>query len=187
MKQYPGGLLEAHMLLDLGLLVLRLVVGGIIFGHGAQKLLGWFGGPGLAAATGMFGGHLRLRPAGFWALLGSLTEVVGGLLLVLGLLNSLGSAAVVAAMLMAVTVHWPKFWANQGGSELALIYLAAALTLGLTGAGAYSLDAALGLRLPEPATLIVGLVGAVVGVGVALGTRAPAAPTTSAPVAAAAH
>jgi putative oxidoreductase len=163
------------MFLDLGLLILRLVVGGIIFAHGAQKLFGWFGGPGLAAATGMFGGHLRLRPAGFWALLGSLTEVVGGLLLVLGLFNSLGSAAVVAAMLMAITVHWPKFWSNQGGYELALVFLVAALALGLTGAGAYSLDTALGLRLPEPATLLAALVGAVVGVGAALGTRAPVA------------
>ena len=56
------------MSLDLGLFLLRLVVGGVLVGHGAQKLFGWFGGPGLAGATGFFGAHLRLRPAAFWAL-----------------------------------------------------------------------------------------------------------------------
>jgi putative oxidoreductase len=167
------------MYADIGLLFLRLVVGAIIFGHGAQKLFGWFGGPGLAAATGMFGGHLRLRPAGFWAVLGSLTEVGGGILLAVGLLGSLSSAAIVAAMLMAVTVHWPKFWANEGGYEFALVLLVAALGLGLTGPGAYSLDAALGLRLPEPTTLVVSLLVAVIGVGVALGTRAPVSPAAT--------
>src|SRR3954463_16569289 len=171
------------MLLDFGLLILRLAVGAILFGHGAQKLFGWFGGPGLTAATGMFGSHLRLQPAPFWALVGSLTEVGGGLLLALGLLWPLGPVAIVAAMLMATTVHWPKFWAQDGGIELPLLLLSASLGLALTGPGAYALDRGLSLQLPEPLTLIVGLIAAVVGVGLALATRAPA----SAPVPATAH
>src|SRR4051794_23130395 len=138
---------------DLGLLVLRLVLGALLFGHGAQKLFGWFGGLGLATTTGFMGAHLRLRPAPFWALLGSLTEVGGGLLLAAGLLWPLGPVAVVAAMLMALTVHWPRFWAMDNGIEYPLVLLTAALALGLTGAGAYSLDQALNVRLPEPLTL----------------------------------
>jgi putative oxidoreductase len=168
------------MYVDLGLLLLRLVIGALLFGHGAQKLFGWFGGPGLAGTTGMFGSHLRLRPAPFWAFVGSLTEVVGGLLLVLGLLAPLGSIATVAAMLMAVNVHWPKLWATEGGFEYPLVILTGAIALALVGSGTYSLDSALAIQLPEPLTLIAGLILAVLGVGVALATRAPAAVETPA-------
>ena len=163
------------MLIDLGLLILRVAVGAILFGHGAQKLFGWFGGPGLTGATAMMGNHLRLRPAPFWAFVGSLTEVVGGLLLAAGLFGSLGSAAIVATMLMALTVHWPRFWAMNGGIEYPLLLLIAAIGLGLTGPGAYALDSLLGIHLPEPATLVGGLVLAVIGVAAALGSRTPAA------------
>ena len=159
---------------DLALLILRVAVGAIIFGHGAQKLFGWWGGPGLTAAAGMFGGHLRLRPAYFWAAFGSFTEVAGGLLLALGLLGPAGPVAVVDAMLMALTVHWPKFWAQEGGIEYPLVLLLAGLALGVAGPGAYSVDAALGWQLLTPATLIGGLLAAVIGVFVALATRTPA-------------
>jgi putative oxidoreductase len=160
---------------QLGLLVLRLVVGGLIFGHGAQKLFGWWGGPGLAGFIGMTGGHLRFRPAWLWGIVGAASETVGGLLVLLGLLGPLGPAAIVAAMLIAISVHWPAFWAQQQGYEYALLTLVAALALALTGPGSISFDAALGLALPEPATLIVALGLAVVGAVVALATRAPAA------------
>src|SRR4051794_5141893 len=146
------------MALDLGLLVLRLALGGLLFAHGAQKLFGWWGGPGLAGTTGMFGSHLRLRPASFWALVGTLSETGGGLLVALGLLTPLGAAAMVAAMLMAVNVHWPRFFAQNGGYEYPLLVLLSALAVDLTGPGAYSLDAQLGLALPEPMTVIVTLV-----------------------------
>lgn len=168
--------------LDLGLLVLRVVVGALLVGHGAQKLFGWFGGPGLAAATGMFGGHLRLRPARFWAVVGSLTEIGGGLMVAAGLLWPLGPVAVVAAMLMALTVHWPRFWAQDGGIEYPLVLLFAALAVGLTGPGSYALDSALSIQLPEPVSSIVGLVAAVLGVGVALVTRTPRHAPIQAPV-----
>ncbi|MCC7371339.1 MAG: DoxX family protein [Chloroflexi bacterium] len=171
------------MSVDLGLLVLRVAVGLILFGHGAQKLFGWFGGPGLAAATAMFGGHLRLRPAPFWVLVGSLSEVVGGLLLVAGLFGPAGAVAVVAAMLVAITVHWPAFWAQQGGIEYPLVLLVVALTLAIVGPGAYSLDSVLGLQLQTPLIVLGGLAVAVVGVGLALGTRAPATPSAQEAVA----
>jgi putative oxidoreductase len=165
------------MPIDLGILILRVVVGAVMFGHGAQKLFGWWGGPGLTGAAGFFGSHLRMRPAFFWAALGSFTEVAGGLLLALGFLGPLAPVAVVAAMAMAVSAHWPKFWAQQGGIEYPLVLLVAGLSLGITGSGAYSLDAALGLQLLTPVTLIGGLIAAVIGVFVALATRAPAPAT----------
>ncbi|MFN8637525.1 MAG: DoxX family membrane protein [Chloroflexota bacterium] len=173
------------MSLDLGLFLLRLVIGSLLFAHGAQKLFGWFGGPGLAGTVGMFGGYLRLRPARLWAILGGLSELGGGLLLAAGLFGPLGAAAVMAAMLMALTVHWPSFWAQDRGIEYPLTLLVVALALAVTGPGSLSLDAVLGLQLSEPLTLVVSLTGVLVGVGLALGTRAPAdAPATQEPAAA---
>ena len=62
---------------DLGVLILRLVVGGLMIGHGTQKLFGWFGGHGLAVTSAFFGSQLRLRPAGFWTLLAGLVHAAG--------------------------------------------------------------------------------------------------------------
>lgn len=152
-------------MLNLGLLILRLVLGLTFVGHGSQKLFGWFGGGGLSGTTAMMQ-KMGLRAPGFWALLATLSEFGGGLLLALGLLNPLGSLGIIATMLVAISqVHWPKgFWNTKGGFEFPLINLVAALALALTGPGAYSLDAALGLSLPEPAILLAGLVLVVIGV-----------------------
>lgn len=165
---------------DVGMLVLRLVVGGLMFGHGAQKLFGWFGGPGLDGTAAFFEGHLRLRPAKVWAGLAGLSEAGGGLLLVLGLLDPLGSLAIIAAMLTAAFLaHWPRLWITDNGVEYNLVLIAAALTVAIAGPGAYSLDAALGLALPAPASLLIGLVLVLVGVAVPLATRAPMASDAS--------
>src|SRR5438309_10673793 len=102
---------------DIGLLVLRVVVGLILAGHGSQKLFGWFGGPGLKGTTGWLS-SMRLRPAPFWAFMAGLAEFGGGLLLALGLLIPFGAAGVISAMLMAIGLaHWPRFWARGGGLE----------------------------------------------------------------------
>jgi putative oxidoreductase len=73
---------------DVGLLILRLVVGLLLAGHGAQKLFGMFGGHGLKGTSGWLG-SMGLRPAGIWALLAGLSELGGGVLLALGLLTPL--------------------------------------------------------------------------------------------------
>jgi putative oxidoreductase len=127
-------------------------------------------------------GSLGFRPAPLWAVLGTLSEVGGGLLLALGLFAPLGAVAIAAAMLVAVGVHWAKGpMAAKGGYELALTNLAAAVALGFVGTGAYSLDALMGFALPEPIAIGVGLLIAVVGASVAFAGRRTVAQLEPAP------
>lgn len=152
-----------------GLLLVRVVVGGLLMGHGSQKLFGWFGGYGLAGVGGWME-SMGLRPGRTWAAVAGLGEVVGGALLLLGLLNPLGSIAILSVMAMAwVKVHWGKpIWVDKGGVELPLTNMAAVLAVALAGPGAYSLDKVLGIALP--AWLV-----AVVAIGAALSVIAGAA------------
>src|ERR1700738_451863 len=110
--------------MDAALLILRLALGLAMAAHGAQKMLGWFGGPGMTGTTGFMRG-LRFRPAGAWALGAVVTEVGGGLLLAAGLLNPLGALAIGAAMLVATfAAHWGKgFFGQRGGFEVPFLYL----------------------------------------------------------------
>ena len=161
-------------MLALGLLLLRLVIGLTVAAHGAQKLFGWWGGPGMTRWTGAMT-RMRIRPAAPWAWISALGEFLGGLGLAAGLLIPLPSLAIAGAMLVAIAlVHWPKgFWNAKGGFEFNLSILGAIAAIALTGPGAYSLDAVLRIHLPEPLTLIVGTVVVLIAVGVALGTRSP--------------
>lgn len=150
--------------MDVALLVLHLVVGLLLFGHGAQKLLGWFGGQGIGGA-GQFMEQVRLRPGRLHAIAGGLAEAVGGLMIALGLLVPLAAALVIAVMVVATfSVHWSNgIWAQNGGFELPLTNIAVAVALAGAGAGELSLDAALGLDLTGAAwaagALAVGVLG----------------------------
>lgn len=154
--------------MSFGLLVLRVVIGLLMVGHGSQKLFGWFGGSGFAKTVGMMKSQ-RFNPPIFWALLGGLGEFGGGLFFALGLLTPLAAIAIVASMLMVVVkFHWSKgLWGTKGGFEYPLVLLIVALVVGLVGAGRYSLDALIGFALPLPVTLLFLLLAiVVVAVGV---------------------
>ncbi len=134
------------MFADVGLLLLRLTLGLVFLGHGAQKAFGAFRGPGFAGATG-FIGSLGLRPARFWTALAVSGELVAGLLFVLGLLTPVAGLLVLATMAVAIAkVHGPKgFFVQDGGYEYNLVLIIAAVALALVGPGAFSLDHLLGL------------------------------------------
>ena len=122
--------------MDVGLLLLRLAVGGVMAAHGAQKLFGWFGGYGLEGTSGWLE-SLGFRPGRIQAAIAGWSEFLGGLLLVLGLLTPLGAAAVIGVMIVAIgSVHWEKgFFNSAGGYEFNLLLAVVAAALAFTGAG----------------------------------------------------
>jgi putative oxidoreductase len=137
------------MTIALGLLILRVVIGLLMAAHGAQKLFGWFKGPGFAGVTGWLQ-SIGFKPAWLWALFAGLGEFGGGLLLALGLLTPLASIAIIGVMIMAILKLKVSngFWSANNGYEFDLSILAISLAFGLIGPGAYSLDAAIGFTLP---------------------------------------
>jgi len=160
-----------------GLLVARIVLGLLMTAHGSQKLFGWFGGHGLAATGGMFE-SLGFRPGKMFATVAAATEVASGILVVLGLLGPIGPALMISVMIVAgASVHLRNgLFAMSNGIEVPLLYATGAAALALTGPGAYSLDAALGLgNLSSPVVACIALaVGILGGLG-NLMVRRPAA------------
>jgi putative oxidoreductase len=126
-------------------LLLRIVLGLAIAGHGAQKLFGSFDGPGPRGTAAAFGG-LRFRNPYAMAILAGLAEFVGGLAFAVGFLTPLAALAIAVVMLNAVvTVHWKNgFWATAGGYEFPLVIWATAIAVATTGGGRFSVDRLLG-------------------------------------------
>ena len=149
---------------SLGVLIVRLVVGGLLAGHGAQKLFGWFGGVGLEGTAGWME-SMRLRPGTAWARLAGGSELGGGLLTALGFLNPLGPIAAMGAMSMAwAKVHLGNpVWSTKGGAELPLTNIAVLSALTLAGPGRLSIDSLLGIRIPRRIAVaaLAGTLGAV--------------------------
>ena len=134
--------------MEAGLLLIRVVLGGIMAAHGAQKLFGWFGGHGLAGTRGWLD-TMGFKPARLHAAVVGLAELGGGAVLVLGLLTPLGAAAVAGVMFVAIaTVHWRNGFFNTGGGfEFNLLIAATAIALAITGPGEISIDHLAGLTL----------------------------------------
>lgn len=153
---------------SLALLLLRLTTGGLLIGHGGQKLFGWFSGPGLEGTSGWME-SMGLKPGRPWAILAGGSEFVGGVLLSLGLFTPLGALSALSAMGMATTkVHWGKpIWVTEGGAELPLTNGAVATALILTGPGKISMDEAFGTKLPGW-VVVPGLALAATGVATGL-------------------
>lgn len=153
--------------MDIGLLILRLFLGGMILGHGSQKIFGAFGGLGPSGTAPLFEAW-GIRPGRPLVILAGLTELIAGAMLVVGLLTPLAAAMVVGALIIAVSVRIENgLWEVRGGFELPLAYAVIAAVLGFTGPGAISLDRAFGLSdlwgAPSGiASLILGAVAAAV-------------------------
>ncbi|MEU2039802.1 DoxX family protein [Nocardia niwae] len=123
---------------DIGLLIVRVVFGGLLAAHGAQKLFGWWGGPGLQANADGFE-QMGYNPGKVFGTLAGLTELGGGLLLLLGLLTPLAGAIVLGTMINAVNVTWAM--GLFGGYETGLLFAVVGAALPFTGPGKFSLDA----------------------------------------------
>ncbi len=164
--------------IDQAVLILRVLVGLLFFGHGTQKLFGWFGGRGLSGTAGFFS-TLGLRPARFWAVVAGLAETLGGLGLALGFYTPVAAALIVGVMLMAILkVHIHNgIWVASQGVEYPLVNTAIALIIGWLGAGQYSLDSVLEIEYPMPLTYEVALaaviLGVIIGLLTGIGQRQP--------------
>ncbi|MFD9919719.1 DoxX family protein [[Kitasatospora] papulosa] len=141
---------------DAGLLLVRVVLGLTVAAHGAQKLFGWFGGGGLDG-TGQFFAQSGY-PAGWtMAVIAGLSETLGGLGLVLGILTPLAGAAVLGTMINALAVKWGGGFFAPAGVEFEVLLLAGAAGLALTGPGRIAVDRFLpGLRAHR---LVYGVAG----------------------------
>jgi putative oxidoreductase len=150
---------------DLAVLALRLIVGLTFAAHGAQKAFGWWEGPGFQKWLGAMEG-MGFRPARLFALASAGAELVGGLLLALGLLTPLAATALIAQSVVIIgQVHWRNgFFNSKGGYEFPLTLAVGAVAIALVGAGAWSVDAAIGFAIDDSAARIgLVLLGVLVG------------------------
>lgn len=147
-------------------LLLRLTLGGLFFGHGMQKLKGWFGGHGLDATASMFE-QLGLRPGRRNAIASGVAEAGGGAGLALGVATPFAAASVIGSMLTAIhRVHLKNGpWITNQGYEYNLVLILATALLAELGPGSVSVDHLLGTETSGPAwgvaALAMGGAGAV--------------------------
>ena len=154
--------------MDAGLLILRLVAGLLVAGHGLQKMTFWFGGHGLAGGTEEFR-HDGFRGGRLTALAAGTGQVSSGVGLAVGALTPLAAMVVIGVMTVAITVKWHNgLWVQNDGYEYPLVLVVLAATLALTGPGRWSFDHRLGLT-PWPLWLSVTTV--VLGLGSGFLTR----------------
>ena len=156
------------------LLGTRLVLGGYLAVHGAQKLFGMFGGSGLEKAGAGFD-RIGLSPGKQMAAAAGITELAGGVLTAAGIADPAGPLAIMGAMSVAATTHRAKGpLSSRGGFELPLTNLAAAATLAVAGPGKFRL----GPALPRPLAVVSAVGGGLLAAGLVarMLTAEPAAP-----------
>ena len=131
--------------ISVGLFLLRVLLGVVFFAHGAQKVLGWFGGYGLAGTVGYFKNVVKMPT--LLAYLGPFVEFVGGIALVFGLFTKFAAIGILIMMIVAtLKVHFPSgfFLSGKGegkqGYEFTLTLAVISLVLVLLGGGVYSID-----------------------------------------------
>ncbi len=166
--------------LNLGLLILRVIGGLTLAAHGAQKLFGWFEGPGLTKLSQGFKKQ-GVKPVWLWVSLVILGELGGGLSVALGFLTPLGAAGMFAAMFMAIfKSHWKNgFWNSKRGLEFPLQLLAIGVAIGIIGPGSYSLDTLFGIALPDTLLFcILAFIGLLVDIIGLLISRQPTITST---------
>ena len=129
---------------------LRLAAGAIFIGHGAQLVLGKFGGPGLSKFISFPPPFAFMRPGWLWMAAAAFAQLVGGALLVLGLFTRLGALLIMCVMLTAmIGVHWHNgFFLNPDapGIEFNVALLGMALALLISGGGLASADRLIGMK-----------------------------------------
>ena len=139
---------------DFALTIVRLVMGCVFFAHGAQKMLGWFGGYGFSGTMGFFTHQMGI-PAPF-AFLAICAEFLGGLGLLIGFLGRIAAFGIMCNMIVAIVmVHWRNgFFMNWAGDqkgeglEYHLLVIAIALLIIIKGSGSLSVDRFLTEELP---------------------------------------
>jgi putative oxidoreductase len=166
--------MTCHARRDLGLLALRLGTGAVLAAHGTQKLLGWFGGAGIDGTAEAMEA-MGYRPGRQSAIASGLAETGGGVLLALGLATPAAGAAAAGGMAGAVAVHRPNgFFAQSGGFEHPGFLGWTAASIGLMGAGRYSLDHATCHTLDRPWMTPVAFAAVAAAAVLVIGRRARA-------------
>jgi putative oxidoreductase len=156
--------------MKLGLTFLRTVVGVLFFGHGTQKLFGWFGGHGLEGTAGFFE-NIGLKPGRKHATAAGAAEAGGGALLALGLFTPAAAATLIGVMSTAIQkVHLKNGpWVTNGGYEYNLALIAIMVALADLGPGDVSLDHSLGIEVSGPLVALLALGGGVAAAAVMTG------------------
>lgn len=149
--------------MDEALLLLRLSLAALMFGHAAQKLFGWFRGNGITKHAAIFE-SVGLKPGKLMVIFAGLTELAGLVLVASGFLTTLGATMLLATMLVAIaSLFHNGIWGHLGGYEVALSYALISVVIMVAGPGAYSLDALLGLDFSGIGWALAGIAVAFIG------------------------
>ncbi len=140
----PSGLIKTSE--NWAMLPIRLALGTIMFAHGAQKVLGWWGGPGLNQWTNQTAPFSEMRPSWLWMGAAALSELIGGAMVIIGLYTRIGAFFIACVMLVAILgVHWRSgFFIKDGGFEFPIALLGMAAALLIHGGGSGSIDSQMG-------------------------------------------